>query len=536
MGLVGCVVAIVGLYGFAVPLGINTSVGHLQDQLGGHVQTEHFDIYYAPKRLDRRAVEALAADHEAAYRFLQRRLDLGDVDGPERIQSYLYPNPDVKARLTGARYTSVSPVWLQEPQVHLLVDRVEASLGHELAHVFSRPYGLPLLNASWLPGLVEGWAVALEPPDPYPSVHDLVRVATATEETQALSGKAGALVDRLTPWGFWTGRGAVSYATMGSFVRYLLDRYGPDRLKAVYATGSFESVYDRSLAGLAEEWADSLAARPMVARAAQDVVAQRFTQPSLFESECPHFVPIHQRHLQAARTARRRGDTSVVSRHLRRSLEVEPRYIPAHEVLARRRLAQGRISTVRRQLDTIAAERRTAEILLLQGDARARGGQPDSARRYYENARQQLPLYAHEARARLLLRRAVADRPDVVRVLTSGDPAREQARSLTASLTETMNVVQAWQALRFLDAHRYAAADSVWQEGASFRPDGPRAWRRAYGIQSRAWRAEAAYRAGRFSAAQRLAETASATAAAHGARAWSRMLQRWAQRARRSPL
>lgn len=529
-----CGMAIAGVYWYAVPLGLNTSGAYLQDRLGSHVQTAHFDIYFDSTRVDRRAIEALADDHEAHYQYVQDRLGLADGEGPARIQSYLYPNPDVKARLTGARYTSVSPVWLRKPQVHLLVDRSDGSLGHEIAHVFSRPYGLPLLHASPFPGLVEGWAVALEPPDPAPSPHDLVQVAATQGSTDGLSQRAEALSDRLTPWGFWTGRGAVSYATMGSFVQYLLETYGHESLKQVYATGRFEAVYDRSVTQLAQEWAAGLARRPLVSRAAHEVVSRQFTRPSLFEKDCPHYLPPHRRHFQASRRAARRGDSSQVDRHLHAALAAQPHYAPAHAALARRRLARDQVKAVRQQLDTLAAKHRPASLRLLQGDARARGGESQAARRYYEAALDRLPMHAHATRARVMLRNAVAGYSAVVRILTTGHSAETQARRLAELSVGAQPSVQAWRALRRQDAHQYVRADSLWQQAESALPaDRPRSWDQTYGIQQRAWQSEAAYRADRYGVAREAARAGAQRAAAHGSPQWAETIAAWGARAKR---
>ena len=526
----GVLAVIAAAYGWAVPLGFNTSEEALQERLGGHVRTAHVDVYYDSTRHPRRAMEALAADHEAYYDHIHDRLGLSEGEGPDRVQSYIYPNPDVKAQLTGARTTSVSPVWLGTPQVHLLRSRADASLGHELAHVFSRPYGLPGLRASWSPGLVEGWAVALEPPSSYPSPDDLVRVATATDTTDALSLTADALAARLTPWGFWTGRGAVSYATMGSFVGYLLDRYGPARLRAVYAWGQFEAVYGRPLEQLVKGWAASLAQQPLVARAAHGVVTRQFSRPSLFETECPHYVPPHRRHLQAARRAERAGDTTQVRRHLARSLAAAPRYGAAHAMRARYRLERGHSATVVTQLDTLRTTRRSAYVQRLLADALALEGDAEAARRQYRRARARLPLYAHDGRARLLLRRLVADRPAIVRILVGAKEASRQARRLAGR--GEAPAVRAWQALRWDDAHRYVRADSVWRQMEA--PDGAswaRSERSAFALQWRAWRAEAAHRAGRRAAARSQFRAAAAAARRHGAEAWARTLTAWAARA-----
>jgi len=529
--LVLCGAGIVGGYLFAAPLGLNTTETHLQEALGGHVRTAHFDLYYDPEHLDRPAVKALADDHEAHYRRLEERLDLAAGEAPDRIQSYLYPHPDAKARLTGARYTSVSPVWLGTPQVHLLVDRAETSLGHELAHVFSRPYGLPGLNASWAPGLVEGWAVALEPPAPGPSPHDLVQAAAGSGATAALSLKADALADRLTPWGFWTGRGAVSYATMGSFVRFLLTTYGPAPLKQVYARGDFAAVYGRSLTALVREWTAFLENRPLVDRSAHALVTRRFTQPSLFETACPHYVPPHRRHLQEARRAQRGGDPNAATRHLRQAVEAAPQSTAAHAAFARRRLAEGRTGAVDRQLDTLATRRWTPALWRLEGDVRALRGNPSGARAAYRAALDSVPQSVPSARVRLMLRTAVADRPRLVRVLVNGEPAAQQARALRALDLSRNDPGRAWRALRLQDAHRYDAAARAWTQ-VQFGPAAgwPHAWRATYTIQRAAWRGEAAVRAGRAGAAS-VVRAAARRAESHGAAGWAEALRGWARRA-----
>jgi len=528
-----CLAAIGGVYGFSGTLGLNTPASTVRSTLGGHYQTPHFDLYYDPSHLDSAAVAALATDHEAHYAYLTGRLHGRNEEEAERIQSYLYPSPDVKADLTGARTTSVAPVWLNQPQVHLLQNQAQSSLGHELAHVIGRSYGLPFLGASWAPGLVEGWAVALESPDPSPSSHDLVQVAHVADTVETLAGDADAVVRRLSPWGFWTGRGAVSYATMGSFVRYLLDMYGPERLKRVYAWANFEAVYGRSLRALAEEWAAFIQNQAVVSRAAHEVVSGQFTQPSLFEVECPHYVPPAQRHHQAAQQALRDRDTSSARETLRRALRVAPQFEPAHALLAQIRLAEGKATAVRRQLDTLRTERRTARVRRLQGDAYALDGRADTARVLYSEALQRTPRHAHDWRVRLMLRDAVARRPGTIRILTSSDSAHVQARRL-ANLhgrREAGSGVRAWRAIRLSDAHRYESAVSVWiQSFDPIREGRPPAWHQSWAVQKRTWGAEAASRAGRTAEAKRLAHEGARQAEALGAHEWARAVRQWGVR------
>lgn len=529
--VLACALALGTGYAFSAALGINTTAASLQERLGGHTRTPHFDLYYDSTQVDAAAAADLAAAHEAEYDWVRRQLGLeADAERP-RIRSYIYPNPDMKGRLTGARTTSVTPVWLDTPQVHLLRDRVSQSLGHELAHVVSRPYGLPGLQASWAPGLIEGWAVALEPPSPGPPPDDLVRTAAQSDTTTTLTAEAGAVAQRLSPWGFWTGRGAVSYATMGSFVRYLLDQYGAARLRRVYAWGNFEAVYGRSLGTLANEWAAHLRRAPAVSRTAHDVITRRFTRPSLFETDCPHYVPPARRHYQTAQRAARRRDTTEMVHHLAKALDAQPRYAAAHAALARHRLAQGRGRAVWRQLDTLSTAAQTVPLRVARADAAVLRQSPDTARALYARARAQTPGYAHDLRARLTLRDAIADRPSVVRVLTSADPAATQARRLADTGAQDAEV-RAWRAVRWMDARQYRRALPLWKRlDGPVRADRPRAWHRAWALQRAAWAGRAAIQADSVELARRWAAGGARRARALGDEERASVFAWWERRA-----
>ena len=432
-GIVAVVLVVGVCYAFAVPLGFNTSEWYLQRALGGHHQTEHFDLYYDPASLDAEAVRWLAEDHEFRYLQLAQRLE---IDGPDHIASYLYPDAATKARLTGARTTNVAPVWLRRPQVHVLLTAYDRVFAHELAHVFSRAFGLPGLKASLSVGMVEGLAVALEPPDGRPTPHEQVaaaamqRLATGREQAPTL---AGALAARLTPLGFWTGRGAVSYTTMGSFVRYLLDAYGPALLKQVYARANFEEVYGKPLGALAREWQHYVLAQPVVDRATGDYVSARFSIPSLFEKRCPHYVPPFLRAYRQGAAALAAQDTARALDRIETSLRHQPAFGPALAAWAGLKLAEDAADEVAARLDTLPLDQWTPSLAVRLGDAYAVLGQPDAARARYDVALERLPGYAYEQVALVVMRKSLADDQKIVHLLTSGFSLEERARRLAAS-------------------------------------------------------------------------------------------------------
>lgn len=497
-GLVLVLAALGGAYGWAGPLGINTPAAYLQQRLGGHHPTAHFDIYYDPAALEPHEVAALARTHEYRYAWLEDRLQM---DGPDRVASYLYPDPETKAQLTGARTTSVAPVWLPQPQMHVLLDRFDDTFGHELVHVFSRRFGLPVLNASWAVGLVEGTAVALEPPDGRPTPQEQVSAALLSRRNAGLGQLADQVAARLQPLGFWTGRGAVSYTTMGAFVQYLLDRYGPARLRAVYARANFEAVYGRSVEALAQEWAERVHDVPLVARDAEALVTRRFAQPSLFEQQCPHYVPPYRRAYRAGTAALAAGDTTAALEHFATALRGQPPFAAGHEALARVRLARGDAQAVIQQLDTLSEAQRPPALAFSLGDAYVMSGQPSAARRQYARVLGRLPSFAHAARAHVALRAAVATRPDVVRILVAGDSAAAAARRLEA-LERPTPATTAWAARQWMAAGAFERAAAHWAAlPASLAPGLPRPQRNLIRRERYRWQAQTALAQGRYAEA-----------------------------------
>lgn len=447
------------LYLFSARLGMTSPAWYIQEQLGGHYASEHFDLYYDPASLAHAEVERIVQDHEFRYHQLMTALN---TEPEGRVQSYLYPDPDTKAALTGARYTNVAPVWLREPQVHVLLESYAAVFPHELAHVFSRAFGLPVLNASFSVGLVEGFAVALEPPDGRPSPHEQVAVTLVKQQQSGQPTVGQTVASTLAPLGFWTGRGAVSYTTMGSFVQFLMEAYGIEAFKAVYAWGNWEDVYGKQVEELAEEWEATLLALPTISRDTEAWVSRRFAVPSLFEKACPHYIPPHRRALKEARYALTEADTSRALARLAFALEERPTWSTALADWARIQLAQGRATEVLERLDTLAITQQSPTLAWLTGDAWAMRAKSEVAQAAYARAYQQIPMFAGESRARLWLRMQWRTEPGLIAALVREASPEQKTRRLAAFEADLPSVgfAQAWL---LIEAEQYEQALSVLQ-------------------------------------------------------------------------
>lgn len=435
-------------YVFPGRAGINTTRSALVRGLPGLEETPHFRIAYDPQAATPAWIAWVRLEHE--YR-RARLVEATGVDPEEQILSYVYPTEDVKAALNGARRTNVAPIWLPDPQMHMLQEAFPDVFPHELAHVFSRPFGIPFVNASLSVGLIEGWAVALEPPDGRPGPADQVAAAVnwadtlgyATPETLARQ-----IAARLSPFGFWTSRGAVSYTTMGSFVRFLLERYGPESFMTAYPWVDFESAYGKPVDALAEEWAAHIRGLN-VRQPARSLSRDRFSRPSLLERPSPHYVPRALRAVRRAEEALTEGDTTQALAHLEQSLSLEPMNLPATELWANTLLALGEASAVRSRLEAPGAPFSPGLAVRL-ADARALTGDPAGADSLYIHVLEALPVYERTSRALIQVRRRLIEAPRQLAERVRGRPSRPD--------TSTVPEARLWTALQFAAADSFAVA------------------------------------------------------------------------------
>lgn len=263
--------------------GVITPRSYIKNVLGGHKQTEHFELFYDKRFYTDREIEKLALEHEWYYRQITESLELGQGDAPGKIESYLYRHPWQKKKLVGAKFTSYVPIWLEQDQLHIAKQQIRNSLRHELVHVLSKQFGNNLFNGSWSVGLIEGVAVAIDGGSSFTSTPDQIVVSekpypTAAELRQAFSAR-----------GFYGGRSGVNYITSGSFVQFLMDNYPVELLKKAYRTGNIVTTYQEDWQSLTSRWHQQLDS-VRVDSVDQRTARQIFSIPSLFEQQCPHVV------------------------------------------------------------------------------------------------------------------------------------------------------------------------------------------------------------------------------------------------------
>jgi hypothetical protein len=219
------------------------------------------------------------------------------IAAPPRVTVFVYRSPEEKRRLVGAARTSYTKPWRAE--IHVLDEPLpHPVLRHEIVHAVASalapgPLHVPA-RARLFPSLalVEGLAVALESPRGAFTVHQWSRAARDL-------GYLPDLEQILGPAGFWSQAPARAYTAAGSFLAWLLERYGPAPVVAAYATGDLSMAFGRPLGELVREWQAYLDGVPPSA----NLVAAAQTwmgRGSLFERRCARDVAELDRRAGAA--------------------------------------------------------------------------------------------------------------------------------------------------------------------------------------------------------------------------------------------
>ena len=354
-----------------VPLGFETSDASIRRILSSHIQTEHFTIYYAPTSFSKEEIGWVAALHEFRYAQVTAALH---VTTPISITSYIYPDEDAKHDAIGTSTTNIAKPWRKE--IHLDYTSWQETLKHEIVHVIAGEFGIPIIRAHYHIGLVEGLAMAVDGEYGNRTLHEY---AAAVKKFQILKNPG----NLITPIGFVTHSSSLSYVLMGSFCRYLLDRYGIVRFKELYGGSSVEKVYGKSYQSLVDEW-QSFLDRIDAPEAWKDHVEYYFNRPSIFAKECVRTVALLN---EEANRKLVRHDLDGAMRDFKHALATNWN-AESYAGLLRTSYAAGSFDSVISLFDAVEQDTATRStflgFLLAYGDAQWHNGNLNAARNAYQ--------------------------------------------------------------------------------------------------------------------------------------------------------
>jgi len=203
----------------------------------------HLVLHYLPGTWIAEQIELIAADHEETFDDIVQYLDEAIPSKP--IDFYIYTSEESFYRST-AREAGFAINEHDEVHSRWFAPDNHQSLGHEMTHVITY----------WMLGnpsealLGEGIAVCLDHSgnDYQNQVRDLYKQGELIPLAQMLGDT----------WGDY----AYAYPVSGTFVCFLLERYGVEPFKEIYPqadfTAALEAVYGADLETIEQEWLDTL--------------------------------------------------------------------------------------------------------------------------------------------------------------------------------------------------------------------------------------------------------------------------------------
>jgi len=275
----GCgIVAAMGWHGFLAWRGdiVPSGYGAIQKALWAEAVPDNglafssyevpFRIHFMPRHKDRASIDAekgrLLRAYESDYRAL-REFFQTEPSRPFRV--WLYPDSSAKGELLGSKHTSLARVWTHE--IHLLATGLGSGLArHEMAHLFAASFAdspLGLAGGRLVPvmGWVEGLAMAAQWPM---QQYDLHTWSAAILKSESLGMKS---IDGYTLMvGFWGLPSRIAYTLAGSYVRWLLDRFGLQQIKRLSNSGfsDYPSIVGMSFEATIDAWRHDLTANHSV--------------------------------------------------------------------------------------------------------------------------------------------------------------------------------------------------------------------------------------------------------------------------------
>jgi hypothetical protein len=265
-------------YFFLSPVfGFTTTESKLKNELSFYVESNHF-IIQADRRITKEELQQIVVNQEYYYSQLSKYF--AEVPAT-KINSFIFFDSEQKKNLFGSGAADVAKPWLNS--IYVSCDSWESTLKHEIAHCFTADFGTGIfkLASGFNPALIEGVAEAADGFYDENSIHHLASLAYKNDYRINLNSLFGS-------FSFFSSVSSLSYIYSGSFIEFLTNEYGIDKVKNFYQTNDFNLSFESNLDVAVkkyEEYIDTLALD-----ATKDKANYYFGRKPLISKVCPRFV------------------------------------------------------------------------------------------------------------------------------------------------------------------------------------------------------------------------------------------------------
>lgn len=196
-----------------------------------------------------------------------------------KVEIYIYPDEGSKKLWFGGGATDVTDVYT--PSIHITEGHwPHPTLRHELVHALAS--GHSFWNLGFHPNMAftEGLAMALAPEDRTVSLDDgAMSVIDA--------GRLEDLETLFSPLGFWSVSGNRAYTVAGSFIQFLINRFGLSAVMDLYGGKKWETSFAESKVAVIDEWKTHVKSHYNKQQIELEAEAL-FRYPGVFHDVCPH--------------------------------------------------------------------------------------------------------------------------------------------------------------------------------------------------------------------------------------------------------
>lgn len=257
-------------------IGFSTSFYKLENTLYQKIETENFILYY--DKLTDEEAEYISISQEYYYSILT---DYLKVIPSKKINVYVFNNRKQKKELFGAGNADVTKPW--QYAVYLSAESWDNTLKHELVHIFSAEFGTGIfkLAAGFNPALIEGVAKAVEGVSYDFELSDFT--ALAYNHNYKLN-----IVPLFSGLNFFRSSPSLGYTYSGAFIKYLIDKYGINKVKDFYSSNDFELIFKNKLEDEQKLFEQYLSELPSIAR--QEMADYYFGRLSIIQKVCPRYI------------------------------------------------------------------------------------------------------------------------------------------------------------------------------------------------------------------------------------------------------
>lgn len=279
------IISSITIYFNQANLGLISTHKSIQETLGGHYKSKHFNIYYDNNYEIRKHIKLIAQEHEMRLSQLEK---MYHIKWNTKIDSYIFKSSKQKKQLMGAGNTLLAKPWLREIYINYSSEFPHSHLKHELSHVIASKFSNRFLNIPMkfgiIPqmGIVEGFAVSSE---------DEKGELTLFEQMAILKkiNKFPPLEKMVSFEDFWSYNSYFAYKTVGGFLKFLRIKYGIEKLKILYEKESFKLAYNKNILQLKSEYLKFLENIKIDDKYITKIKSN-FSQKSVFKRVCPHDI------------------------------------------------------------------------------------------------------------------------------------------------------------------------------------------------------------------------------------------------------